>query len=1131
MTPDKSLEAALNDRVDSAPGSPLRALITLYIWFIVLILCGLSSLAELTLADVGAAVASGCAVLTLGAFILALLPRRESLIHTVTCACFMLMLYVPQSQLHPRNAQWNVLFDLYLILLVVVPSLLRLWSWKYQAAISGVTLLAVGVKFLQGTGFATIQSLLLAGIAAALSTLVLFVRKSEFEAYFQWRYKAGQMLEHAGVRKLPQQVWSTMLLTGGLFVVLIFLDLSLGGGTFSAPIVPKLWGLIIVVLGCATSASMRPKMLPRTIMLTLTVAGLALSAARIEYGPIYNASFSVPLIFLMFVTASLHWPVEFQVQFAWAILCGDLAVKMLGQERVNQNEAWFADLGEVLHFYRPEIAILILGGASSVIVSNTIRSYRMRNLSFFNDQSAAVEAEGASSRQQRLLNSSGSAELPERNHQLLFGIFCLGILSSALSSKLLFFRPEPSSSLVVGGWITFLGLWGGLAYHERSESNRENLWGFGAALTLLLLLWPTMLLLTQNDIGNYWLFWPTGLLLGIGLIPWSLRELLPMFLIIAAFGTELTYRLSLGVVGGTVLFGAGFLSVLLSVQCSRRIRERYLFTHFHEKLLACKSEIDVLRTLADYLIHIFDGQSAFISAAPDNLEFIRGDMSFLLDPPDWPLLELRNNCGGLARDTSDIGTKLINWLPDRFNFFDPRVGVISPSCGLLVEVGTVYGGKFATGKDEHAPVPGAKRLLIFVNTSFPLFVAVRKQELIIARMLAAISKLKITSFYETEEHVRLGQMVEVQASQREYELSALVHDINNTVQDLTLLCEMIVEESIPGEDGEEKPASNPETVTRVKRIAAIARSVATVVSDAKRRRELERLEDLTPRELVEVCGVIREIVSFAAIRADRKRISINEPVLPDEDVYVRISVREHLETILRNLLNNAIMYSQPGSMIEVNLKTDDKNVWIVVQDNGAGLTGEECESIFLPGFRGKASAISHQSGLGLGLAESLRVARAAGGNISAISAGPGSGSAFTVELPRQPAPIALGAVHSWALLVDDQPALTDFYSRIARAIQLQPETASSVEEALSIVRLRGKPGLVVTDIHLGNSNGLDLVVKLRAEFGSQLPIIVISGLTSEEIMTQVRSAGATDFVAKPVGRRALFARIQSLLTN
>ena len=315
---------------------------------------------------------------------------------------------------------------------------------------------------------------------------------------------------------------------------------------------------------------------------------------------------------------------------------------------------------------------------------------------------------------------------------------------------------------------------------------------------------------------------------------------------------------------------------------------------------------------------------------------------------------------------------------------------------------------------------------------------------------------------------------------------------------------------------------------RVKRIEGIARSVATVVSDAKRKREHEQLDYLRPRELVEVTAVVCEVLSFAKLRGERKRITVEGKQLPEEELWVKVSVREHLESILRNLLNNAIIYSPAGSTVVLGVHYHDSLVSIEVIDDGPGLTPEESEAIFERGVRGRHGS-DVRGGLGVGLAESRRVAESAGGSLVAKSEGSGSGSIFTLSLPRHPAPPHLVHGESWALLVDDEPPLVDFYSRLAAGLQIEPFTASSVEDAVAILEERGQPSLVITDIALGGSDGLDLVRYLRSTFGTSVPILVISGLPDNDVAERARAAGATDFVHKPVGRRALFARIQSLL--
>jgi signal transduction histidine kinase/CheY-like chemotaxis protein len=1116
----------------------LKALLTLYVWLTVVILCGLTGLTNFSSEDIGAFVAGSGAVLSVAGILLILLPRNESAIRCVIGAVFFCLFFIPQNWLPPADSR-TVLFDLYMVLLVVVPALLRVWPWHYQAACGLVTVLSAAGKLFVDSSFFRTQSLVLVSFAAVLSTLIIFIRRDEFDVQnFRWKMTASGLLHEVSLRRLPQQIWSIMLLEAGLLVVLIFLDISLRQGNFSEPIVPKIWGLIAIVFGGAASVTLRSERIPRAVMLTTLTVAVMLSLVRISYGDLYSASFAFPLIYLLLASAPLHWTVEMQLQLAWATLLADIWIKVWSREP-SAGLSWYEVVGRTLEVYRGEVLLLTLGGAASILAASAVRRYRFSHLSQFVDLydeagnvSAAKRGIEEPLRQQTLPSSSHLTVLPERNRQLLFGLFCLGVLSCALSSKLLLLQGGKYGGLVVGTWIAFLACWGLLLNQDRKDYHWPHFWGLGAALQVLFTLWPTMLLLVQSDSGNYWLLWPVCLLFGIGMIPWTLRELVPILLITSALGTEVIYRLSLGIVGGSMFLGAGVLSVLLSVQCARRIRERYLFTNFHEALLTCKTDVEVLRVLADYLSQLFDTTSALLSAGPEHLEFLRGNVAFFLDKDDWPIIELRETAGKMSRNASGIGLKPMSWLPPKLSFFDKRVGIVTPNCGLLMDLGAVRERRFLQPESQaEENASGVSRLLLFVITPFPVYEGVRKQELTIARMLAAIAKLKISSFYEAEEQKRLNQIVDSQATQREYELSALVHDINNTVQDLTLLCELILEDAEQDSLDRRGTAENSEIVKRVTRIAAIARSVATVVSDAKRRRELEKLEDLTPRELVEVREVIRELVSFAGIRAERKRILIEQPRLPDEPVYVLISVREHLETILRNILNNAIMYSQPGASIRVEVRIDQTTVWIDVTDTGAGMTPEETKSVFLPGFRGKAATSLHHGGLGLGLAESLRVARAAGGDITASSPGLGRGSTFSIVLPRQHRPSYSNVSHHWALLVDDQPALTDFYSRIARAMQLQPEVAASVEDAMLIVRTRGRPTLVVTDIHLGSSDGLDLVQKLRTEFGNQLPIIVISGLTSEEIIHRVREVGATDFVAKPVGRRALFARIQSLLSN
>ena len=124
--------------------------------------------------------------------------------------------------------------------------------------------------------------------------------------------------------------------------------------------------------------------------------------------------------------------------------------------------------------------------------------------------------------------------------------------------------------------------------------------------------------------------------------------------------------------------------------------------------------------------------------------------------------------------------------------------------------------------------------------------------------------------------------------------------------------------------------------------------------------------------------------------AARIEIIVNLPPAP-----VRVALEgELVDRILQPLLENACHYGR--SRVVVTVADNATKALISVSDDGPGVTAEEHETIFEPGVRGE-SADSRRDGSGLGLALALRVARSAGGYISAQPSG--SGGHFVVELP------------------------------------------------------------------------------------------------------------------------------------
>ena len=110
-----------------------------------------------------------------------------------------------------------------------------------------------------------------------------------------------------------------------------------------------------------------------------------------------------------------------------------------------------------------------------------------------------------------------------------------------------------------------------------------------------------------------------------------------------------------------------------------------------------------------------------------------------------------------------------------------------------------------------------------------------------------------------------------------------------------------------------------------------------------------------------------------------------------------------LEQALGQIVDNAAKYSQPGSAIQVAVRSDSTSVILSVKDEGFGLVGEECTRLWERFFRGERHA-SNVSGSGLGLWIANAFVTANGGEIEAFSEVAGRGTIVSIRLPASEAP-------------------------------------------------------------------------------------------------------------------------------
>jgi signal transduction histidine kinase len=108
---------------------------------------------------------------------------------------------------------------------------------------------------------------------------------------------------------------------------------------------------------------------------------------------------------------------------------------------------------------------------------------------------------------------------------------------------------------------------------------------------------------------------------------------------------------------------------------------------------------------------------------------------------------------------------------------------------------------------------------------------------------------------------------------------------------------------------------------------------------------------------------------------------------------------ERLELVLRNLLDNAAKYTEPGGWVLVSVEAADAEVVVRVRDTGIGIAPEVLPFVFDPFVRERAPGTEPRRGSGVGLLLVRTLVELHGGRVEASSAGRGRGSEFVVRLP------------------------------------------------------------------------------------------------------------------------------------
>lgn len=283
--------------------------------------------------------------------------------------------------------------------------------------------------------------------------------------------------------------------------------------------------------------------------------------------------------------------------------------------------------------------------------------------------------------------------------------------------------------------------------------------------------------------------------------------------------------------------------------------------------------------------------------------------------------------------------------------------------------------------------------------------------------------------------------------------------------------------------------------------------------------------------------------------------------------------KEKMESILKNLLSNALKYTQEGGQIQVTVQLEGTCWSVEIKDNGIGIPASEQKKLFRMYFRG-SNAINYKiSGSGIGLLLVKKLTQLHKGKLF-FNSTEGKGTDIKVTFPvassafrkadielteggitddyttdnssrqtsgafpppasAQPAAIpvvpATGKERNRLLVVEDNDELRTYLQR-SLSDEFDVLVCHNGKEALEMIKTHN-PSLIISDVMMPEMRGDELCRILKNDINtSHIPIILLTALSSDKHIIEGLQSGADDYVVKPFSSGVLRATITNLLKN
>jgi signal transduction histidine kinase/CheY-like chemotaxis protein/ligand-binding sensor domain-containing protein len=323
-------------------------------------------------------------------------------------------------------------------------------------------------------------------------------------------------------------------------------------------------------------------------------------------------------------------------------------------------------------------------------------------------------------------------------------------------------------------------------------------------------------------------------------------------------------------------------------------------------------------------------------------------------------------------------------------------------------------------------------------------------------------------------------------------------------------------------------------------IISCGESLLNVINDILDFSKIESGKMEIEHEDFDLRHTVEEVMDMFAQRAAQQKADLIYHI--DEDVPIHIvgdSLR--IKQVLINLVSNAIKFTGKGEIfVKVyrvkQVTGKDLEIGFDIKDTGIGIPEEKLSRLFQAFSQVDSSTTRKYGGTGLGLAICERLVHLMDGEIAARSRfGEGSLFSFTIKTSRSKKPVSAPVKFNFAklkglrvLIVDDNNTNLFILKTQLEHWKLEPVTARSAQEAISILAVDSSFKLLITDMEMPEIDGVGLTRAVKISH-PELPVIMLSSI-GDETKTKFPDLFSSILV-KPVKPHLLGQSIQKVFNK